>query len=400
MIPFPRPALGRAALAALLLPLAAAAGDHPPVANIVQVHAFQQDEGHDGRTALVESRDGGLYGVTIGGGAGPYFHGALFRVGREGKVAMVAGFSGDTEVGGQPGSTPVEGDDDAIYGTTQLGGAHAYGTVWRFDKATGALSALHAFVPNDPNAIVSNTFLTLGRDGWLYGASQTDGAQGRGYLFRLRNDGSKFQVLHDFTGGDDGAEPASRMVQAHDGAFYGTARSGAFNDCGVIYKLTASAGFEVLNPLCTGGDFDPSHPDAELIGDPEGNFYGTSEFGGAYGGGTIFRRNVDGSIDTLKSFLKGKFRPYGPSARLALDKKGNLYGVTRWGGENAKGTIFRLDPKHGFNIVHAFGGDPKPKDGRYPWGPLTHTSDGRFFGMTAGGGPESFFGTVYELEEE
>ncbi|GAA0745408.1 hypothetical protein LRH25_10785 [Ideonella azotifigens] len=370
----------------------------PIPATMSQLYAFKLDDGQDGRTELVRGSDGAWYGVTIGG-TGDYLHGAMFRLNDKGIVKMLAGFPGNETMGGQPGSTPVEGADGALYGTTQLGGANNYGTVYRFDKKTHEVKTLYSFSPLQPFAIVSYTFLTAGPDGWLYGTSANDGSSDNGMIFKLRTDGSGYQVLHNFTGGsDDGAHPLAPMMLSKDGWLYGTTRSGGDSNVGVIFRLNpADGGFQTVNHMHSGGEQDPALSSAALIEDAEGNLYGVSEYGGEFGDGAVFKRGTDGTITTLSSFIHHGVHPYGPTTRLARREDGVLFGTTRWGGHNKRGALYAIKPKNNtFQILHNFGEGGK-QDGRFPWGGTTLAADGNLYGMTAGGGSKYSNGTLYKV---
>ncbi|HSI57756.1 MAG TPA: choice-of-anchor tandem repeat GloVer-containing protein [Ideonella sp.] len=370
----------------------ALAADSPQVVTET-LHAFGADEGQQGRTPLLQASDGKLYGVTLGGG-GTALRGTLFRMNPGGLYETVYEFSGSDTVGGQPGSGPVQGSDGALYGTTQLGGASNYGTVYRIDL-NGVHTTLHSFVPTNPSAIVSDTWLAQGPDGYLYGTSRVDGEFDAGSVFRLKTDGSDYRVLHSFTTGEGGREPWGAPLVGKDGLLYGSTRFGGNNDCGTIFRVQRNGAFEVLNSMCNGGETDPAYPAADLIQDASGALYGTTEFGGAYGSGTVFRRNVDGTIDTLRSFNKRDGIGYGLTARLVRDKRGVLYGVTRFGGENKQGTAFAVKPSGRTTLLHTFAANRT--DGRYPWGPLMQADDGKLYGMTSGGGQYTFYGTVYRI---
>lgn len=358
------------------------------------LHAFGVDEGQQGRTPLLQASDGNLYGVTLGGG-GSALRGTLFRVKPDASYETVYEFAGTESIGGQPGSGPVQGPDGALYGTTQLGGASNYGTVYRI-AANGVYTTLHSFVSTQPFGIVSDTWLAVGSDGYLYGTSRVDGQFDGGMVFRLKTDGSDYRVIHSFTGsGEAGREPWGPLLAGSDGQFYGTTRFGGNNDCGTLFRIQRSGAFELLNSVCNGGESDPAYPAADLIEGANGALYGTTEFGGAYGSGTVFRRNADGSIETLRSFNKRDGIGYGPTARLVRDARGVLFGVTRFGGENKQGTAFAIKPSGATVLLHTFAANGR--DGRYPWGPLMQASDGNLYGMTSGGGQQTFYGTVYRI---
>jgi uncharacterized repeat protein (TIGR03803 family) len=97
-------------------------------------------------------------------------------------------------------------------------------------------------------------------------------------------------ALYSFTGGSDGANPAAGLVLGTDGNFYGTAEYGGANGSGTVFKIT-SGGVLTLVYTFTGGD-DGAYPNSALVQGTDGNFYGTTSSGGAYGNGAIFRLSL------------------------------------------------------------------------------------------------------------
>ena len=130
-----------------------------------------------------------------------------------------------------------------------------------------------------------------------------------------------------------------------------------------------------------------------LIQATDGNFYGTTSWGGTYGVGTVFKLDGSGSVTTLHSF--GYFEGAYPKAALLEGADGNLYGTASAGGTNNLGTIFKMDPTGDVTLVHSFGGP----DGANPWAPLIQTADGNFYGTARAGGVNGF-GSVFKMDSE
>jgi uncharacterized repeat protein (TIGR03803 family) len=153
-----------------------------------------------------------------------------------------------------------------------------------------------------------------GKDGALYGTTYNEGTNGAGVLFRVNPDGSNFQVIHSFSG-NNGGFPYAGVIQGSDGALYGTTVSGAANGDGVVYKVnTDGSNFQVLYTF-TGGN-DGALPYAGVIQGSDGALYGTTESGGAAGLGVIFR------IGPQALFLNPNNAPAG-SNNLTLTLLGN-----------------------------------------------------------------------------
>jgi uncharacterized repeat protein (TIGR03803 family) len=155
-----------------------------------------------------------------------------------------------------------------------------------------------------------------------------------------------------------------------------------------------------------GGRTDGSTPVASLITDQTGAFFGTTEFGGKRGAGTIFRLRASGSTYVEKSlyaFRGGNHDGAYPLAGLLADPSGKLFGTTSQGGSTncvqrplyaRCGTVFELAPSHGGyaeSVIHAF--QDGAGDGAYPYAGLIADQSGNLFGTTLGG----FLGGVFEL---
>ena len=149
---------------------------------------------------------------------------------------------------------------------------------------------------------------------------------------------------------------------------------------------------------------DGTDPSSGLIqGTDDGNFYGTTESGGAYGVGTVFMVTAAGVETVLHSFTGSENSETsvstdgaGPMAALIQGKDGNFYGTTVEGGEYESGTVFKITPAGLETVLHSFGGTSSGgiTDGAMPDG-LIQTTNGELFGTTIGGGTDS--GTVFSL---
>jgi uncharacterized repeat protein (TIGR03803 family) len=150
------------------------------------------------------------------------------------------------------------------------------------------------------------------------------------------------------------------------------------------------------------GGLDGSQPyQAGVIFDPAGNLYGVTQYGGAYGQGTLFQLTPSPGgawTETVLHSFTGGSDGMQPQGGLAIDGAGNLYGTTSWGGDPSAlcGTVFKLSPSDSgwtFTVLHAF---TNGQDGCSPQGGDLHSDTGFIFGTTAGGGAGSQ-GTVFRL---
>ena len=129
---------------------------------------------------------------------------------------------------------------------------------------------------------------------------------------------------------------------------------------------------------------DGADPHGSLVGDPQGNGYGTTQYGGTAGGyGTVFKVDVAGNESLLHSFA-GTPDGEDPQAGLYRDAAGNLYGTTQYGGTaGGYGTVFKLALNGDITLLHSFSGTP---DGENPYAALTADSHGNGYGTTKYGG--------------
>src|SRR5262249_3668448 len=146
--------------------------------------------------------------------------------------------------------------------------------------------------------------------------------------------------------GADGTCPMAGLAQGTDGNFYGTAAlGGASNGTnGTVFRITSNGVFTLLYTFPSNGRNGRS-PMGNLIQGTNGNFYGTTSAGGASGEyGTVFKFSPTGtlSFQTLASFngVNGTF----PAAGLVAGPDGNFYGTTQFGGASDSGTVFKVTP--------------------------------------------------------
>jgi uncharacterized repeat protein (TIGR03803 family) len=145
---------------------------------------------------------------------------------------------------------------------------------------------------------------------------------------------------------------------------------------------------------------DGDHPLASLILDAAGNLYGTTRYGGGNGRGTVFTVKTDGTGYTiLHTFTDQPDGAY-PFGALLLDAQGNLYGTTTQGGDALRGTLFTLKTDGtGYAILHTF--DRVDDNGVFPRSSLILDADGNLYGTTQQGGwGDCNCGTVYTLKTD
>jgi uncharacterized repeat protein (TIGR03803 family) len=194
-------------------------------------------------------------------------------------------------------------------------------------------------------------------------------------------------ALRSFSGGSDGASPRAGLVQGTDGYFYGTTYTGGAYGKGTIFKVNSNGTWVTLRHLGVAAN-DGANPLATLLNGNDGYFYGTTWAGGSasLNNGTIFRINPSGSgFNTMYSF-NGGTDGANPAAGLVKDGAGNLFGTTQNGGSGNNGTVFYLIPSWVEIPLYKFGGTT---DGGAPMAGLLIGSDGSYYGTASAGGASS-----------
>lgn len=372
------------------------------------VHAFVNDtstspsapHGQSPEDAVVEGPDGNLYGVTRYGGTsdnGSNGRGVVFRLSPAGEIAALHTFDyrgGSTVQGENPVGALVVGPDCSLYGTT-LGGWNAMSTVFRITPA-GQLSYVAGFDTSTGFDLFDR--LTVGSDGNFYGNALHGGAYHNqvaayltGTVFKLTPEGT-VTVLVSFNG-TNGGEPRGGLVEADDGYFYGVTSKGGAYGKGTVFKVNPAGHFQTLHSFeeWTGSGHTAGNGiSGGLVKGVDGNFYGTTIYGGAYGGGTIFRITPAGAYTTMHSFNPvtadlgcncGLASPYGP---LLLASDGNFYGVAWTGmsgpGSGEAGAVFRMTPTGTVTPVVYF----QSGTAAQTLGGLIESSDGSLYGASSG----------------
>ncbi len=306
------------------------------------------------------------------------------------------------------GSTPFGGLLQArngnFYGVTAHGGnpgcgGSGCGTVFSMTPS-GVLTTLYRFAGSDGAG--PSASLIQAADGSFYGTTASGGANNAGTVFRITTAG-KLKVLYSFCAQInclDGSVPASGLLQASNGLFYGVTSAGGTNNLGTIFKLTPTGKLATLHSFAA----TDGSPSSALIQAKDGRFLATTWNGGAYGFGTIFRISAAGSFATLYSFCaqgQSKNCPDGanPSSGLVESVQGTLFGTTYNGGICANGafcvgTLFGYSPSSGSLVTEYVFGQPAG-DGQNPAYTLIEGTDGALYGTTASGGIG--YGTAYQF---
>lgn len=358
------------------------------------IHSFSSSPfGADPAGPLIQASDGNLYGTTAGGGIHP--GGVIFRISNlDGTPvqSLIYNFQGGAD-GLYPSSPLIQAIDGSLYGTTIHGGGASTcylgcGTVFKISNLGGvpAESVVYAFAGGGDGD--GPTGLLQAADGNLYGTTTSGGANGPGTIYRISNLGGTptESVLYSFAGGADGSSPYGSLIQAFDGNLYGTTEGGGgattcYYGCGTVFTLTNLSGSptESLVYSFAGSTTDGAIPTAAVFQASDGNLYGTTTQGGAYGSGIVFRIINPGSLpmeSVLYSFTGGS-NGGDPQASLVQGSDGNLYGTAKSGGGGGVGLVFKISGLAGTpteGTVYSFAG--WAPDGAYPEAAVMQSSGG------------------------
>ena len=313
-----------------------------------------------------------------------------------------------------PTGNPVKGPDGALYGMANPVTSVSGGVIWRAAVDGSDVRTLYQLTPDD--AVSPGAGLTVGSDGLLYGTTKFGrGSEiaGAGTIFRIAPSGTGFEVVFRFapvtsTNQDlspintNGAYPESELIEGFDGMLYGATRAGGPNGTGTIFKIGRDGtGFVLLHTFSaitsttTSGltvTVDGAAPTGQLLQDADGVLYGTASSGGNNGRGTVFRLNTDGtgfqvlhhfSAPTFTNGLGKNDDGTLPFAGLVNGNDGFLYGVASQSGPNGYGAIFAIKPDGSeFSVLHGF----SDTDGSRALAELRLGTDGKLYGTTTGGG--------------
>jgi uncharacterized repeat protein (TIGR03803 family) len=338
------------------------------------------EDGQGPRARLVLADDGSFYGTTQSG--------SIFRISPAGQLITVAnvGWAEDDEDEAIVTPRVTQGNDGSVYGTTFDGDR---GRVFKM-LPNGTLTTLVTFEGSKATAASPLSQLLQGRDGSFYGTTYRGGVNSAGSVFKMASDGT-LAVLASFVS----RGPTGQMIQARDGNFYGTTGSMAPNTDGFVFRVTPAGVLTYLAAInLSNAD---GRPWSGVIEARDGNFYGTtvniSDDGIPRAGG-VFRMTPAGTVTRLVSFTG----PNGSGpAELLEGKDGNLYGTTRHGGANGRGTVFKVTTKGILTTLFSF----SQSDGAYPDAGLIEGADGNLYGTTGFGGafgsPIGGYGTVFRI---
>lgn len=321
-------------------------------------------------------------------------------------LSTLAGFNGIN------GSAPYLGSlvSDAggnLFGTTSYGGANGDGTVFEIVKTASGYTAAPVVLAsfNDSDGAHPSSGLIIDANGDLFGTTNSGGAFEDGTVFEIANTTTGYAstptTLVNFDV-DNGGFPESSLIADANGNLFGTTvGGGAFGD-GTVFEIAKTATGYASTPttlVSFDGD-DGASPIAGLVADSNGDLFGTTRLDGAYGFGTAFEivnttSGYDPAPVTLVSF-EGTEGEY-PYSTLITDANGDLFGTTRSGGTLGYGTVFEIaNTTSGYDSAPVTLVNFEYTNGANPYSGLIADSNGNLFGTTESGGT-SGDGTIFEV---
>jgi uncharacterized repeat protein (TIGR03803 family) len=274
-----------------------------------------------------------LYGVDPEGAQG--LGGIYELVNGSNSPVTIASFNGAD--GSSPDYTPVFDSHGNLFGTAQTGGDNSLGTVWELLSGSNSITTLASF--NGGNGASPRCGLVMDSFGNLFGTTLSGGANSDGTIFEVTPASDSITVLASFNRAD-GALPEGTVSLDNQGNLFVRATSGGASNHGAVVEL--AKGSNSITLLASFNQSDGVSYDSGVIADAYGNVYGTTTYQDQGRFGSIYEVVAgSGSITTLFSF---NITASGPHGDLLIDPMGNIYGTTESGGIANAGTIFALSP--------------------------------------------------------
>ena len=337
---------------------------------------------------LLQARDGNFYGTTIQGGDSDY--GTVFKVNPDWTVSSLFSFNSNNGAYPRSGLAQSLSGELSFYATTTEGGANGLGTVFKI-LADGNFTPLFSF--NGTNGANPQSGLTWSSSGSLLGVTYSGGTNNwppaYGTVFEVTT-GGELTSLVSFDG-PNGLGPYGALVQGPDGNYYGTTQFGGSESLGTVFRITPAG---VFTSLASFHGTNGARPCSRLAVGNDGNLYGTAYTGGLSNLGTIFRMSTSGDLTTVFSFAgTNGSNPF--DGLTFVEAEGAFYGTTSSGGGptgEGVGTVFRLTPDGTLTTLVAFEGS----NGAFPVAGLTRGTDGNLYSTTQKGGANGM-GTLFRL---
>ena len=288
-----------------------------------------------------------------------------------------------------------------LWGVNASGG-DGFGVLYGMNTGNTSINSQYNFAGN-PGFNPQFSKLLEGVNGKLYGMTNLGGGNNTGIIFEYDTTTSAYTRKIEFIGAN-GANPKGSLMKAANGKLYGMTQLGGTNNLGVIfeYNISTNAYNVLVNFTGTSGAFPGSQPVGTLLQpDPTNNkLYGVTKFGGVNDKGTLFEYDYGTNTYISKVDFDGNTglalgaNPVGQLVKAvsASSSTTTIYGMASIGGTNNLGTLYEYD--YALNVF------TKKVDfivgtGSTPLGSLMLASNGRLYGTTSLGGA-SLAGVIFE----
>jgi uncharacterized repeat protein (TIGR03803 family) len=208
---------------------------NPDGSGYTVLHRFTgSPDGQQPVARLLQGSDGMLYGTAMFGGI---TSGAIYKMSLDGSFYLIihAAQSGE---GRSYQAGLCQSANGFLYGTAYLGGSSLVGTIFRLDIWGNNYSTVRSFQTTGGDAQNPDTDLIEDADGFLYGGAYAGGAGG-GAIFKIKNDGSEYAVLHSCATTNSDFYNPNALTRHTNGLLYGTMRMGG-GGAGGVYALSSS----------------------------------------------------------------------------------------------------------------------------------------------------------------
>jgi uncharacterized repeat protein (TIGR03803 family) len=311
--------------------------------------------------------------------------------------------------GAYPFGGMVYSSNGSLYGTAFGGGKFGYGVVFELTPPTvggnWTPAIVHTF--NDPATQGSNPYggLLASPSGSLYGTTTRGGANGLGAAFELAPPllpGGAWTetLLYSFgSASTDGILPYGGLVMDNDGNLYGTTVSGGAFGLGTVYELQPSGtGWVEIVLHSFAGGADAANPYASLTIRANGTLYGTAPYGGGTGSGAVFAltESAGNWTEAILCSFPGGATGANPYGGVLMGGRSALYGATSNGGSTSAGTIYQCVETEAqtweLNVLYNLTGSASS------YGTLVADSTGALYGTAPGShGNQASDGMVFKL---
>ncbi len=251
-------------------------------------------------------------------------------------------FKGDEAIIGQEGM--LDGGDGFLYGMTYNNVSRSAG-VFRMHPDGGAYQIIHEFEVRKGIDVLDGSGLVKSPDGFLYGGVCMGGAYYYGVIYKLKLDGSQYQVIHNFNG-ITGSSPEGEIALTPDGYLVGAMRfdsTGA--EGGTIYKIkTDGTDFKAIHVFVPAEGTDPVFGVRAISALGSTKIYGINRYHGPHNNGSLYRLNVDGTgFQAMHTDMTGSFQGLTNDAN-------NIYFTETDGGTGGKGSVWKQNLTFGTTV--------------------------------------------------